>query len=132
LGVLGNRLGSIGALMVFSAIQAAALGLFPMAGSLPALYLVAALFGFGYGGVLPSYPIIIRDHIGASNAGARTGLVIFFGTVGMALGSGLGGISFDVTGTYTPAFYAGFAMNVANLLVLAYVLHRVRAHTQLQ
>ena len=62
-----------------------------------------------------------RAHVGAAGAGARTGLVIFFGTVGMALGSGLGGISFDVLDSYAPAFYFGVAMNVMNLLVLAWL-----------
>ena len=126
LGALVKRLGSIRALMIFSGVQAATLGLFPIADSLTALYIVSALYGFGYGGVLPSYPIIIREHMGAAGAGTRTGLVIFFGTVGMALGSGLGGISFDVLDSYAPAFYFGVAMNVMNLLVLTWLYLKTR------
>ena len=126
LGALVKRLGSIRALMIFSGVQAATLGLFPVADSLTALYIVSALYGFGYGGVLPSYPIIIREHMGAAGAGTRTGLVIFFGTVGMALGSGLGGISFDVLDSYAPAFYFGVAMNVMNLLVLTWLYLKTR------
>jgi len=126
LGQLVKRIGSIPALMVFDGIQAATLGMFPLADSLTALYIVSALYGFGYGGVLPSYPIIIREHVGAAGAGARTGLVIFFGTVGMALGSGLGGVSFDVLDSYAPAFYFGVAMNVMNLLVLGWLYLKTR------
>ena len=58
--------------------------------------------------------------------------MVFFGTIGMALGSGLGGASFDLTGSYTPAFLAGVAMNVLNLAILAYVLRKVRGHTPLR
>jgi MFS family permease len=129
LGALVKRVGSIRALMVFSGVQGIALTLFPGADTLASLYLVAALFGFGYGGVLPSYPIIIRDHMGAGGSGARTGLVVFFGTIGMALGSGLGGISFDMTGSYAPAFYVGSAMNGMNLVVLGYLFSKVRGQS---
>ena len=126
LSALSARLGSLGGLMVFSGVQALTLGLFPLADTLPELYVVAALFGFGYGGVLPSYPIVIREHTTHVGAGARTGLVVFFGTLGMALGSGLGGISFDLTGAYSPAFYVGVVFNFGNLAILAYLIRRIR------
>ncbi|MFT5176361.1 MAG: MFS family permease [Gammaproteobacteria bacterium] len=129
LGMLVKRLGSIRALMIFSCVQGLTLALFPSAETLTSLYIVAALFGLGYGGVLPSYPIIIRDHLGAGGAGAKTGLVVFFGTIGMALGSGLGGLAFDMTGSYAPAFYVGSVMNGLNLVVLAYLYHKVRGNT---
>ncbi|MGK0169974.1 MAG: MFS family permease [Gammaproteobacteria bacterium] len=126
LGVLSSRLGSLGALMVFSGMQALTVGLFPLAETLPGLYVVAALFGFGYGGVLPSYPVIIREHTRPQGAGARTGLVVFFGTIGMATGSGLGGFSYDVMGSYAPAFYVGVVFNFANLAIIGYLIARVR------
>ena len=75
--------------------------------------------------MLPSYPIIIREYLSAKGAGARTGIVVFFGTVGMALGSGLGGISYDMTQSYAPAFYAGVLLNTGNLIVLAYLFRKL-------
>jgi MFS family permease len=126
LGQLVRKFGALRSLMVFSATQAVTLGLFPLADSLTGLYVVAALFGFGYGGVLPSYPIIVRENIGAQGAGARTGLVVFFGTIGMALGSGLGGLSYDLSQSYTPAFYAGVMLNAANIGVLALLWRATR------
>ncbi|MBT6276979.1 MAG: MFS transporter, partial [Chromatiales bacterium] len=125
IGMLSARLGPIRSLMVFSGMQAATLGLFPLADSLVGLYVVAALFGLGYGGVLPTYPIIIREHTVQSGTGARTGLVVFFGTIGMAMGSGLGGLSFDQFGSYAPAFYTGVVFNVGNLLILGYIAYRL-------
>ena len=126
LGPLAKRYGPIGGLLIFSAVQAVALALLPLADSLVSLHLAAAAFGFGYGGILPSYPMIIREHTRARGAGARTGLVVFFGTVGMALGSGLGGLSFDGFNSYAPAFYAGAAMNLGNLAVLLHLRRRLR------
>ena len=73
LGQLVRWLGPIGALILLSTIQAVTLGLFPLAETLTALYVVAAAFGLGYGGVLPSYPIIIREYLSAKGAGAKNG-----------------------------------------------------------
>jgi len=126
LGPLAKRYGPIGGLLIFSSIQAVALALLPLADSLVSLHLAAAAFGFGYGGVLPSYPMIIREHTKARGAGARTGLVVFFGTVGMALGSSLGGLSFDGFHSYVPAFYTGAALNLGNLAVLLYLRRRLK------
>ncbi len=128
IGFLTARLGPLGSLLVFSSVQALMLGLFPLADTLTQLYAVAALFGLGYGGVLPIYPVIIREHIGPAGAGARTGLVVFFGTIGMALGSWSGGFSFDQTGSYAPAFYAGVACNVGNLAIIGYLFLKTRRH----
>jgi MFS family permease len=127
IGFLSHRFGAIIGLMMFSVTQAVALGMFPSAESLTALYLVSALFGLGYGGVLPSYPVIIREHVTSKGTGARTGLVVFFGTIGMALGAGLGGVSFDLSGSYAPAFYAGVVFNLSNLCILGYVAIKLRA-----
>ena len=117
-GTLSVRLSPLGGLLVFSTTQAVTLGMFPLVDGLTGLYIVAMAFGFGYGGVLPSYPIIIREYVRSGSAGTRTGLVVFFGTIGMAIGSSLGGVSFDLTGSYAPAFYAGVACNAANLVII--------------
>lgn len=121
-GTLSVRLSPLGGLLVFSTTQAVTLGMFPLVDGLTGLYIVAMAFGFGYGGVLPSYPIIIREYVRSGSAGTRTGLVVFFGTIGMAIGSSLGGVSFDLTGSYAPAFYAGVACNAANLVIIGYLL----------
>jgi len=125
-GALSSRVGSLGALLAFSGVQALTLGLFPLADTLTELYVVAALFGFGYGGVLPSYPVIIREHMAAAGAGARTGLIVFFGTIGMALGAGIGGVSYDLTGGYGPAFYIGVLFNLGNLAIIGYLFKKAR------
>ena len=43
----------------------------------------------------------------------------------MGFGSWIGGVLFDMTGTYITAFLLGVAFNVANLVVLAVLIARI-------
>ena len=127
-----DRFGGLRALFVFSAFQAAGLGLYALVEGLLGLYLVSALFGFGYGGINMCYPSIIREYLPASEAGRRTGVVVLFGAIGMAIGGWLGGQVFDLTGGYAPAFLAGFAFNLGNLAVVSFLIRFSRGPGMLQ
>ncbi len=123
-GVLVERLGSLGALFAFSAVQAVAVALLVVVDGLAALYIVAAIFGLGYGGILPIYPVIVRERLPAADAGRRTATVILFGGIGMALGGWLGGAVYDLTGGYAPAFLLGVAANLVNLVIVGMLIVR--------
>jgi len=123
-GFLGSRFGGLRAIFVFSTGQALLLGALAFVESLPGLYVAAALFGLGYGGILPCYPVIVRELLPAAEAGRRTGLVLLFAGGGMALGSWLGGAVFDATGTYRTAFLIGVAFNAGNLAIIASLIAR--------
>lgn len=125
-GFLGGRLGGLKAIFIFSSAQAVFLASFAFVDSLTSVYLVAALFGMGYGGILPCYPVIVREYLPASEAGRRTGVVILFAGSGMALGSWLGGAMFDLTGSYNAAFLIGSAFNLANLTIIASLIYETR------
>ena len=122
-----DRFGGLAALLVFSGVQMAALLLYAVVEARLAIYSVSVLFGLGYGGIAMCYPVIVREHLPAAESGRRLGLVLLFGAIGMALGGGLGGYLFDLTGRYSPAFLAGAAFNVLNLgVVFALVTRRRR------
>lgn len=123
-GYLGRRFGGLRAIFVFSSGQALLLATLAFVESLPGLYVAAALFGLGYGGILPCYPVIVRELLPAAEAGRRTGLVLLFAGAGMALGSWLGGAVFDATGTYRTAFLIGVAFNAGNLAIIASLIAR--------
>lgn len=123
-GFLGGRFGGLRAIFVFSTGQALLLAVLAFVESLPGLYVAAALFGLGYGGILPCYPVIVRELLPAAEAGRRTGLVLLFAGAGMALGSWLGGAVFDATGTYRIAFLIGVAFNLGNLAIIASLITR--------
>lgn len=123
-GWLSDRFGGLGALFAFSALQASTLGLFVLVHDIVGLYLLAAVFGLGYSGIIPCYAIAIRAHLPANEAGRRTAVVILFGGVGMAGGSALGGVMYDLTGSYDAAFLIGVGFNLLNLLIIGFLMRR--------
>ena len=126
-GFLGGRYGGLRALFIFSIVQAILLATLAFASSLPGIYLAAALLGLGYGGILPCYPVIVRELLPSAEAGRRTGLILLCAGGGMALGSWLGGYIFDLTGSYQMAFLIGVAFNLGNLAIIFSLILRTRA-----
>ncbi len=126
-GRLAQRHGPLRALFAFSFVQMLSLVLFAAVDSLVALYAISLLFGLGYGGILPCYPIIVRLLLPSTRAGRSTGVVLLFGGIGMALGSYIGGVAYDLLGSYRPAFLIGTAANLANLVLVSGLLRRTNA-----
>ena len=124
LGLLADRIGGLTTLFIFSSIQAATLGLLVTVTSLWSIYLMAILFGVGYGGIFPVYTVIVREHIPMRQAGRRTGMVFLFGASAMGLGSWMGGYLYDLTGAYTLPFLLGVGFNIFNLIVIAALIAR--------
>jgi MFS family permease len=125
-GYLGGRFGGLKALFIFSVTQALFLGLLSFVDSLLAIYATAVCFGIGYGGILPCYPLIVREYLPASQAGGRTAIVVFCGGAGMALGGWIGGVVFDATGGYALAFWIGVGFNLFNLLIIGYLIFQTK------
>ncbi|MBI37157.1 MAG: MFS transporter [Alphaproteobacteria bacterium] len=117
-GFLGKKYGGLKALLIFSSGQATLLAGLAFIENLPAVYFAAALFGLGYGGILPCYPVIVRELLPAAEAGRRTGLILLCAGFGMAIGSWLGGYIFDLTSSYQLAFIIGVAFNLGNLIII--------------
>jgi MFS family permease len=126
-GWLADRIGGLWALFIGTSGQAVMLASFAWVQSFLGLYVIAALFGVIYGGIVPMYALIVRELYPARQAGWRIGTVIMFGALGMALGGWLGGFIFDVTGTYRVAFLVGVTFNLGNLLLVGALLHRQQA-----
>jgi MFS family permease len=123
-GMIADRLGGLRTLLIGSSGQALMLAAFAAVDSFWGLYVVAALFGLLQGGIVPCYALIVRELFPASHTGRRIGMVILFGTIGMALGGWLGGQIFDLSGSYRPAFLVGLAFNLGNLMLVGTLLHR--------
>ncbi len=121
-GMIADRIGGVGTLILGSALQCVALFLFlPFDGLVP-LYVISALFGLSQGGIVPSYALIVREYFPAKEAGARVSLVITMTVLGMALGGWLTGEIHDLTGSYAIAFLHGIAWNVLNLGIALWLL----------
>jgi len=128
-GAICDRIGGLRTLLLGSALQAVALLLFLPFDGLASLYVISALFGLFQGGIVPSYAIIIREHFSAREAGARTGTVLMFTLLGMALGGWMSGAVFDLTGSYHAAFVNGIGWNLLNLAIAMTLLVRARRST---
>jgi MFS family permease len=125
-GAICDRIGGLRTLLLGSALQAVALLLFLPFDSLASLYVISAMFGLFQGGIVPSYAIIVREHFSPREAGSRTGTVLMFTLLGMALGGWMSGKVFDLTGSYDAAFVNGIAWNLLNLAIATALLLRVR------
>ena len=121
-GLLADKIGGIGTLIIGSTLQCLALLFYIPFDGLTSLYLVTALFGLAQGGIVPSYALIVRDHFPAREAGTRISLVLTMTVLGMALGGWLSGVIFDTTGSYKMAFLHGIAWNLVNMAVAFWFL----------
>ncbi len=127
-GAICDRIGGLRTLLLGSVLQGIALLLFIPFDGLASLYVISALFGLFQGGIVPSYAIIVREHFSPREAGARTGTVLMFTLLGMALGGWMSGKVFDLTGSYQAAFFNGIVWNLLNLAIVVTLLLRVRRH----
>ena len=114
------------ALLIGSIAQGSALLFYLFFDSLTSLYIISAMFGLFQGGIVPSYAIIVREAMPASQAATRVGIVIFASVFGMSFGGWVSGVIFDATGSYAAAFLNGIAWNALNVVIMVALLIRSR------
>lgn len=117
-GWFSDHIGGLRTILIGSIMQAVVLSFFIWNTELSTLYILSALFGAVFGGIVPAYAMSVRDIFPARNAGGYIGVVLLFGTVGMAAGGWLGGLINDLTGDYTYAFAMGLVSNISNLIII--------------
>uniref|UniRef100_A0A939LBQ5 MFS transporter n=1 Tax=Bradyrhizobium quebecense TaxID=2748629 RepID=A0A939LBQ5_9BRAD len=125
-GFLADRIGGIRTLLIGSIAQGAALLFYLFFDGLTSLYIISAMFGLFQGGIVPSYAIMVREAMPASEAATRIGIVIFASVFGMSFGGWISGVIFDATGSYAAAFANGLAWNLLNVSIILLLLMRSR------
>jgi MFS family permease len=125
-GFLADRIGGIRTLLIGSVAQGFALLFYLFFDGLTSLYVISAMFGLFQGGIVPSYAIIVRESMPASEAATRVGAVIMASVAGMSLGGWVSGVIFDATGSYAAAFINGLGWNALNITIMASLLLRAR------
>jgi MFS family permease len=121
-GFLADRIGGIPTLLIGSVAQGVALLLYLFFDGLTSLYIISAMFGLFQGGIVPSYAIIVREAMPASEAATRVGIVIFASVFGMSFGGWVSGVIFDATGSYAAAFLNGLGWNALNITIMVSLL----------
>ena len=123
-GMLADRIGPVRTILIGSVSMAAMLIAFAFTTSYTGLFIAALLFGLGFSGIMPCYPLLIRILFPVSEAGGRIAAQYMFAAGGMALGGWMGGVIFDLTGSYSPAFLVAFAFNALNFVMIGIVYTR--------
>jgi MFS family permease len=125
-GFLADKIGGIRTLLIGSIAQGSALLFYLFFDGLTSLYIISAMFGLFQGGIVPSYAIIVREAMPASEAATRVGIVIFASVFGMSFGGWVSGVIFDSTGSYAAAFLNGLVWNALNITIMVGLLIRAR------
>ncbi len=125
-GFLADKIGGIRTLLIGSVAQGFALLFYLFFDGLTSLYIISAMFGLFQGGIVPSYAIIVREAMPASEAATRVGIVILASVFGMSFGGWVSGVIFDATGSYAAAFLNGLAWNALNITIVVSLLIRAR------
>ncbi|HKU98865.1 MAG TPA: MFS transporter [Vineibacter sp.] len=128
-GWISDRFGGVVTMLLGSVLQTVALVFYTVSDSLTSLYIVSALFGLFQGGLVPSYAMIVREYFPPKEAGVRVGIAMSSTIVGMALGGWMGGVLFDMTGSYRLAFLNGIAWNILNAAIGWWLLARQSRRT---
>ena len=105
--------GLVASLLILLAVETAA-----------PLYLFAVVYGMSHGGLFTVVSPTLAEYFGTVAHGTIFGMVLFFGTLGGALGPTLAGVAFDQTGSYDLAF-AGLALLAALGVVLILTLRPI-------
>ena len=105
IGAISDRIGVKLSLVYNFILLIADLLWFQVAGSLWALRAFAFAFGFAYGGIMTMQSVLSAEIFGLGSLGLILGSVTFVYTIGSAVGPLLSGYIFDVTSSYSIAFF---------------------------
>jgi len=131
IGMVCDRIGALGGYALAVSLQSITLYWFVPLHSHVALYLLAATFGFGFGGVMTALVLCVRASVPARMAGFSMALVGMLAWAGMGFGGYQGGYCYDLTGSYSISFLSAALAGVANLLVVGGFLLHQRWHAQI-
>jgi MFS family permease len=116
-GLAGDRFGARRTLITGLLMQAFFAASYYLAGSLDTFYLVATLFGFTYGGVMPLYAVLARENFPLRIMGTVIGGTAMAGSFGMATGPLLGGWLYDTFGSYGSLYLASWGFGIVAVLL---------------
>jgi MFS family permease len=116
-GVAGDKFGAKRVLVIGLLIQALGALAYYFTSTLGEFYVVAALFGFTYAGVMPLYSVIARENFPLPMMGTIIGGTAMAGGLGMAISPMLGGWIYDSTGSYGWLYLGSFGMGLGAVLI---------------
>ncbi len=117
-GKLADVIGALPAYLTASFWQTALVFFFVQFGDLGAFYVFAAIYGFGYAGVMTGILVCVRVLTPVSKRASALGIVMVFAWMGHGIGGYQGGFFFDMTGSYTVSYANAALAGVINLIIV--------------
>ena len=130
-GMLGDYIGALPGYILMSLGQTIFVVWFPHLISPTSIYVLAALFGFTYSGVMSSILVCTRIMVSAKFGARAMSLTSLFGWIGMGLGGFLGGYFFDIYGDYSWAYTFAGITGIVNLFILTLFFMNIRKRENL-
>ncbi len=132
-GVLADRLGVKRVLVAGLVLQSVGIYTYIYVTQLTEFYMLAAVLGLAYGGVMPLYSVLARDYFGPNVMGTVLGAATMTSAIGMAFGPVGGGWLYDTFGDYHWLYVASAAVGLAAAAVaLAFPKPTVQNDAELQ
>ena len=116
-GIAGDRFGAKRVLVIGLLIQAFGALAYYFTNTLAEFYVVAAIFGFTYAGVMPLYSVLARENFPLRMMGTIIGGTAMAGGFGMAISPMLGGWIYDTTGSYALLYLGSFGMGLGAVAI---------------
>ena len=123
-GWLADRIGGLWTVFAGSVAQVAGMLGFLSTQDEAGMFLVAAAYGLGFGGIIPAYVLAVRELFPAIEASWRVPTLLFVSLSGMGFGAWLAGAIYDAVGFYAAAWWVGIAFNLVQLALIALLLAR--------
>jgi MFS family permease len=119
MGRVADRIGSRLTLMIGFILMSGALFWMVPTKMAWILYVIAVIFGLGYGACAVSHSPLLADLFGLRSHGSIYGIFGIIIAIGGAISPPLTGYIFDVTGSYRLAFLICASISVAGIIVTA-------------
>ncbi len=117
-GRLADVIGAIPAYLLASGWQTALVFGFTFIGRLDSFLLYAAIYGFGYAGVMTTILVTARNLTAPARRASSMGVILAFAYLGHGLGGWQGGFFFDLTGAYTWTYANAAFAGITNLIIV--------------
>jgi MFS family permease len=115
-GILSDRLGRRGGLMLAFAVQGAAYLLVASKLGPLALFGSVALYGLAVFAVPAIMAAAVGDYLGTARAAAAFSMITFCFAIGQTIGPGAAGVLAEATGTFSAPYFVAAAINAVALL----------------
>ena len=116
--ILAERFGGKPVMIVALFLQGVTVLVLFWAQDVWAFYLFGAAFGLGFGGEMSAYLVVNRQYFGQGPLATLYGYQIMGAMMGHAVATFLGGLAYEVTGSFMPVFAMSMGFSLVGVLAI--------------